>query len=89
MLHSPHKRHLGHGVYAETEHDTIKLTTINNQTTTNTIILNEQVINALTHYWEEIITTTNQQLTPPIQKPEKYSTGETLLNYYKRTHPLE
>ena len=55
----PGKRYLGDGVYVEIESDMVKLTTEDGITATNTIYLEEPVINALCRYWDDVIKATN------------------------------
>lgn len=55
----PEKRYLGDGVYVEIESDMVKLTTEDGITATNTIYLEEPVINALCRFWDDVIKATN------------------------------
>ena len=55
----PGKRYLGDGVYVEIESDMVKLTTEDGITATNTIYLEEPVINALCRFWDDVIKATN------------------------------
>jgi len=64
----PPKRYLGDGVYVEIESDMLKLTTEDGitrwgedvGTATNTIYLEEPVINALCKYWDDVVKASNQ-----------------------------
>jgi hypothetical protein len=57
---SPPKRYLGDGVYVETDMiGRVKLTTEDGISVTNTIYLEEYVINALCRYWDDVIKATN------------------------------
>ena len=55
----PGKRYLGDGVYVEIESNMVKLTTEDGITATNTIYLEEPVINALCRFWDDVIKATN------------------------------
>lgn len=59
MATLPPKRYLGDGVYVEIESDMIKLTTEDGITATNTIYLEEPVINALCKYWDDVVKASN------------------------------
>jgi hypothetical protein len=51
---STDKRYLGDGVFAEVEHDMVKLTTSDGISDTNTIFLEPEVIAELKRYLAEI-----------------------------------
>jgi len=58
----PSKRYLGDGVYVEIENDMVKLTTeFEAGLTTNTIYLEESVINKLLQFWEDVVKASNQE----------------------------
>ena len=55
----PDKRYLGDSVYVEMEGDSVKLTTDNGRGASNTILLEEFVMNKLCRYWDEVVKATN------------------------------
>jgi len=55
----PDKRYLGDSVYVEMEGDSVKLTTENGRGASNTILLEEHVMNKLCRYWDDVIKVSN------------------------------
>ena len=55
----PTKRYLGDSVYVEMENDMVKLTTENGLEASNTIYLEEPVMNKLCKFWDDVIKASN------------------------------
>ena len=59
-MSQPSKRYLGDGVYVEMDHEMVKLTTEDGITATNTIFLEEYVMNSLLRFWDEVVKASNE-----------------------------